>query len=439
MDAKDVLSVVKEERVEVVRFWFTDILGRLKGFNITVDELERGLEEGIGFDGSSVEGFVRIEESDLVAFPDPNAFWILPEDIGGVRTAVLICDIRYPDGKPFESDPRYVLRRNLQRAQEMGFTFYVGPELEFFYFPSDKEPVPLDAGGYFDVLPLDEATKARKETVLILRKMGFRVEASHHEVAHSQHELDFRYSDALRMADALQVAKVVVKEVARKHGLYASFMPKPVFGINGSGLHVHQSLFRGSENAFYSPDGPYNLSETGRRYIAGLLKHAREITAVTNQWVNSYKRLVVGYEAPVYIAWGRRNRSALVRIPAIKEGKTQSCRAEYRAPDPACNPYLCFSVMLAAGLEGVRRGYELPEPVEEDIYKMPEEVKREYGIDALPDSLYSAILEMERSELVREALGEELFEKYIRNKKAEWERYRIQVTDYEIRTYLPTL
>ena len=267
MDAKDVLSVVKEERIEVVRFWFTDILGRLKGFNITVDELERGLEEGIGFDGSSVEGFVRIEESDLVATPDPNAFWVLPEDLGGVRTAVLICDIKYPDGRPFESDPRYVLRRNIERAKEMGFTYYVGPELEFFYFPSDKEPVPLDAGGYFDVLPLDNATRARKETVLTLRKMGFRVEASHHEVAHSQHEIDFRYADALRMADTLQVAKVVVKEIARKHGLYASFMPKPVFGINGSGLHVHQSLFKGSENAFYSPNGEYNLSETGKRYI----------------------------------------------------------------------------------------------------------------------------------------------------------------------------
>ena len=436
---EEILRTIRDRKIEVVRFWFTDVLGRLKGFNISVGELERGLSEGIMFDGSSVEGFVRIEESDLVAFPDPTTFRVLPEGVGSVPTAILICDIKYPDGRPFESDPRGVLRRNLEKARAMGYEYYVGPELEFFYFPSESDPTPLDRGGYFDIMPLNQASAARKDAVLALMSMGFRVEASHHEVAHSQHEIDFRYSDALSMADLLQVAKVIIKEKARAHGLFASFMPKPVFGINGSGMHVHQSLFSGGENAFYSDSDPYNLSDVAKGFIAGLLAHAREITAVTNQWINSYKRLVVGYEAPVYICWGRKNRSALVRVPAFKKGRASSCRAEYRAPDPACNPYLAFSVMLAAGLAGIKNKYPLPEPVEEDIYRLPDEVKREYGIDALPDSLYSAIEVMEKSEVVREALGPELFAKYLANKREEWERYRIQVTDYEIREYLPNL
>jgi len=436
---EEILRTIRDRKIEVVRFWLTDVLGRLKGFNISVGELERGLSEGIMFDGSSVEGFVRIEESDLVAFPDPTTFRVLPEGVGSVPTAILICDIKYPDGRPFESDPRGVLRRNLEKARAMGYEYYVGPELEFFYFPSESDPTPLDRGGYFDIMPLNQASAARKDAVLALMSMGFRVEASHHEVAHSQHEIDFRYSDALSMADLLQVAKVIIKEKARAHGLFASFMPKPVFGINGSGMHVHQSLFSGGENAFYSDSDPYNLSDVAKGFIAGLLAHAREITAVTNQWINSYKRLVVGYEAPVYICWGRKNRSALVRVPAFKKGRASSCRAEYRAPDPACNPYLAFSVMLAAGLAGIKNKYPLPEPVEEDIYRLPDEVKREYGIDALPDSLYSAIEVMEKSEVVREALGPELFAKYLANKREEWERYRIQVTDYEIREYLPNL
>jgi len=436
---EEILRTIRDRKIEVVRFWLTDVLGRLKGFNISVGELERGLSEGIMFDGSSVEGFVRIEESDLVAFPDPTTFRVLPEGVGSVPTAILICDIKYPDGRPFESDPRGVLRRNLEKARAIGYEYYVGPELEFFYFPSESDPTPLDRGGYFDIMPLNQASAARKDAVLALMSMGFRVEASHHEVAHSQHEIDFRYSDALSMADLLQVAKVIIKEKARAHGLFASFMPKPVFGINGSGMHVHQSLFSGGENAFYSDSDPYNLSDVAKGFIAGLLAHAREITAVTNQWINSYKRLVVGYEAPVYICWGRKNRSALVRVPAFKKGRASSCRAEYRAPDPACNPYLAFSVMLAAGLAGIKNKYPLPEPVEEDIYRLPDEVKREYGIDALPDSLYSAIEVMEKSEVVREALGPELFAKYLANKREEWERYRIQVTDYEIREYLPNL
>ena len=436
---EDILKTVSEKGIEIVRFWFTDILGRLKGFNIAVSELERGLSEGIMFDGSSVEGFVRIEESDLVAFPDPATFMVLPNSVGHIPTAVLICDIRHTDGRPFESDPRYVLRHNMAKAAALGYRFFVGPELEFFYFPSEKNPTPLDQGGYFDVLPLNCAAKARKDTMLALRSMGFIMEASHHEVAHSQHEIDFRYSEAMRMADTLQVAKVILKEIARSNDLYASFMPKPVFGINGSGLHVHQSLFRDDSNAFYSESDPYNLSDVARGYIAGLLRHAKEITAVTNQWVNSYKRLVAGYEAPVYISWGRRNRSALVRVPGFKPGKSQSCRAEYRAPDPACNPYLCFSVTLAAGLRGITENYPLSEPIEDDIYSMPDGIKREHGIEALPDSLYSATVAMENSQVVREALGPELFEKFVANKHEEWERYRIQVTDYEIGEYLPEL
>jgi glutamine synthetase len=437
MDTKEIIERIKSHKIEIVRLWFTDVLGQLKGFNISVSELERALSEGIGFDGSSVEGFVRIEESDLLAKPDPNSLFILSGEWGGIPTAGFICDILYPDGSPFESDPRFVLKKALEKAGE--YTYYVGPELEYFYFPGDKEPTPLDQGGYFDVLPIDEAAKARKETIVTLNNMGIEVEASHHEVATSQHEIDFKYKDALKMADQLQITKTIIKQKARKYGLYATFMPKPIFGINGSGLHVHQSLFKGDVNVFYDPDDPYNLSPIAKGFIAGLLTHSREITAVTNQWVNSYKRLVVGYEAPVYISWGRKNRSALVRVPAFKPQRPNSCRAEYRAPDPACNPYLAFAVMLGAGLKGVEGNYPLPDPIEEDIYAMPEEVKRTYGIDALPDSLYAAVLEMEKSELVKEIFGEELFTKYVRNKKSEWESYRIRVTDYEIRHYLPRL
>ncbi|MEO0271120.1 MAG: type I glutamate--ammonia ligase [candidate division WOR-3 bacterium] len=434
----EIIKEIDSRGIEVIRLWFTDILGNVKGFNITREELERALEEGIGFDGSSIEGFVRIEESDLIAKPDLNSYFFL-ENFDGNPSVVFICDILYPDGSFYESCPRHVLKRNLNFAKELGFDFYVGPELEYFYFKSDKEVEILDRGGYFDILPIEKAVNARKETLLTLRKMGIMIEATHHEVAFSQHEIDFRYQKALKMADIVQVSKVIIKHIARKYGIYATFMPKPVFGINGSGFHCHISLFKGEENAFYSENDEFNLSEIAKGFIAGLLKHAREITAVTNQWVNSYKRLVVGYEAPVYLSWGRKNRSALVRVPAFKPYKPKSCRIEYRAPDPACNPYLAFSVILRAGLKGVIEKYPLREPIEEDIYAMPEEVKRKYGIDSLPDSLYSAILEMEKSELVKSALGEEVFTKFIRNKKKEWEDYRIQVTDYELKNYLPLL
>lgn len=439
MTREEILALVREKDIQIVRLWFTDILGFVKGFNLAVTELERALDEGVVFDGSSVEGFVRIEESDLVAKPDLNAVYLWPEEVSGDRSLVFFCDIFYPDGRPFESDPRQVLRRALERAKGQGYTFYVGPELEYFYFPSAETPKPLDAQGYFDILPFDAASRARWETLRHLEAMGVHVEATHHEVAQSQHEIDFRYQDALTMADILQLTRLLVKAVAEKHGIYATFMPKPVFGINGSGLHVHQSLFRGGENAFFDADHPYNLSEIARGYLAGLLKYAPEITAITNQWVNSYKRLVVGYEAPVYIAWGRKNRSALVRVPAFKKGKSKSCRLEYRAPDPATNPYLAFSAMLTAGLTGIEEGLEPPDPVEENIYAMPEEVMEKYGIGALPDSLLTAIQIMEGSKVAREALGDELFEKYLRNKRAEWDRFRTAVTDFEIREYMPRI
>ncbi|MCD6595466.1 glutamine synthetase [bacterium] len=442
----EVLSTVKNEKIEVVRLWFTDVLGMLKGFSLRVEDLPRALDEGIGFDGSSVEGFVRIEESDLLAFPDTDTFALLPAEFGGVRTAVMICDILYPDSTHFESDPRFVLRNMLKQAKSKGFEhYYVGPELEYFYFQSDSQPVPLDAGGYFDILPMDKSAQARKETFIALRNFGIDLEVSHHEVAKSQHELDFRYNDALLMADTIQIAKVIVKEIARKYGLYASFMPKPIFGENGSGFHVHQSLFTNSQNAFYlqrahlDKNDTYNLSDVAKYYIAGLLKHSEEITAITNQWVNSYKRLVPGYEAPAYISWGRKNRSALVRVPAFKPQHSNSCRAEYRAPDPACNQYLAFAVMLAAGLEGIQQKYPLSKPIELDIYTMHRDEREKQGITSLPDSLYSAVQKMENSKLVRKTLGDALFDKYIANKKAEWERYRVQVTDYELREYLPHL
>ena len=434
-----VLEKVKEHKVKFIKLWFTDILGFLKSFTITAEELPDALREGVGFDGSSIEGFVRIEESDMIAMPDPSTFCILPWRPKEYGVARMFCDIYRPDGRPFEGDPRYVLKRNLKRAAEMGFAYYVGPELEYFYFKSPEGTEVLDRGGYFDMTPLDMAVDLRRQTVLMLEEMGISVEYSHHEVAWSQHEVDIKYADALTMADNVMTYKVVVKQVAMMNGVYATFMPKPVFGINGSGMHTHQSLFRDGKNAFFSPDDPYHLSEIGKGFIAGLLKHAPEITAVTCQWVNSYKRLVPGYEAPAYISWGRKNRSALVRVPEYKPGKEQATRAEYRAPDPACNPYLNFAVMLAAGLKGIQEGYELPPPVEVDVYRLSEEERKEMGIGTLPASLGEALAEMEKSELVLECLGEHVFWSFIRNKRAEWDEYRAQVTEYEIRKYLPIL
>ena len=435
-----VLKMTKEHEVKFIRLWFTDVLGFLKSFAITVEELEGALEDGMGFDGSSIEGFARIDESDMVAMPDPNTFQLLPRRPRDQHAvARMFCDILKPGGEPFDGDPRYVLKRNLKRAADMGYTLYVGPELEYFYFRDSKGTEALDEGGYFDMTPLDAATDLRRETVLALEQMGIGIEYSHHEVAASQHEIDMRYTDALTMADNVMTYRLVVKEVAIEHGVYATFMPKPVFGINGSGMHVHQSLFKGDKNAFFDKNDRYHLSQVAKCYIAGLLKHAPEITTVTNQWINSYKRLVSGYEAPVYLSWARRNRADLVRVPEYKPGRENATRIEFRSPDPACNPYLTFSVMLAAGLEGIEKEYEVPDPVEENVYEMTEEARGKRGIGTLPPNLLEAIHLTEKSKVVRRALGDHVFQAFIKNKKIEWEQYRIQVTDYELKKYLPIL
>ena len=435
-----VLKMAKEHDVKFIRLWFTDILGLLKSFAITVEELEGALEEGMGFDGSSIEGFARIDESDMVALPDPDTFQLLPWRPREHRAvARMFCDILMPGGEPFEGDPRYILKKNLKRTADLGYTFYVGPELEFFYFKDSNGTEVLDQGGYFDLMPLDMADDLRRDTVLTLEEMGIGVEYSHHEVASSQHEIDMRYTDALTMADNVMTYRLVVKQIALKHGVYATFMPKPVFGINGSGMHVHQSLFKGERNAFFDKNDAYHLSKTAKYYIAGLLKHAPEITSITSQWVNSYKRLVAGYEAPVYLSWARRNRSDLVRVPEYRPGREKATRVEFRSPDPACNPYLAFSVMLAAGLEGIEKEYEVPEPVEENVYEMTEEQRQKKGIDTLPASLSEAIQLTEKSDLVRKALGDHVFSAFIQNKKIEWDQYRTQVTEYELKKYLPIL
>ncbi len=440
MTNKDILKVVKEKNVKFIRLWFTDVLGFLKGFAISPSELEGALEEGMGFDGSSIEGFARIEESDMIARPDPDTFEILPWRSGEeYSVARMFCDIYEPSGKPFEGDPRFVLKRNLAKAKELGFTYNVGPELEYFYFKDSKTPEPLDNGGYFDLVPLDVAQDLRRDTIFTLQALGIIVEYSHHEVAPSQHEIDLRYTDALTMADNVMTYRLVVKEIARKHGVYATFMPKPIFGINGSGMHVHQSLFKGDKNAFFEKSEKYHLSNTGKAYTAGILKHAPEITAITSQWVNSYKRLVPGYEAPVYICWAQMNRSALVRIPMYKPGKEKATRIEYRSPDPSCNPYLAFSVMLAAGLEGITKKYKLGEPANDNIYHMSEAEKEKAGIKSLPEDLLEAIKIAEKSKLIKESLGDKLFEYFIRNKKMEWNEYKAQVSKYEIDKYLPIL
>ena len=437
---KYVLKKAKEHDIKFIRLWFTDILGILKNFAITAEELEGALEEGMGFDGSSIEGFARIDESDMVALPDPDTFQLLPWRSTEHRAvARMFCDILKPGGEPFDGDPRYVLKQNLKRAADKGYTYYVGPELEFFYFRDSQGTEFLDQGGYFDLTPRDAATDLRKETVLTLEEMGIGVEYSHHETAPSQHEIDIRYTDALTMADNVMTYRLVVKEVALKYGVYATFMPKPVVGINGNGMHTHQSLFTGDRNAFFDPKDPYHLSKAGKCFIAGLLKHAPELTAVTNQWINSYKRLVPGYEAPVYLSWARRNRSDLIRIPEYRPGREKATRIEFRSPDPACNPYLAFSVMLAAGLEGIEKGYEVPEPIEENVYEMSEEERQRRGIATLPASLLEAILLTEKSELVQKALGDHVFNAFIENKKIEWNQYRTQVTDYELKRYLPIL
>lgn len=437
---KDVLRIAKEKDVRFVRLFFADILGFLKSFAITIRELEGALEDGRGFDGSSIVGFVRIDESDMVAMPDSSTFKILPWRANEAVVASMFCDILEPDGSPYQGDPRWVLRKNLKRAAKMGYVFNVGPELEYFYFQrSTGRPEILDTGGYFDLTPLDVSSELRKQTVMVLEDIGIPVEYSHHEVAPSQHEIDLKYTDALTMADSTMLYRLVVKEVALKNNVYATFMPKPIYGVNGSGMHTHQSLFKGNKNIFFNPKDEYHLSDIAKHYIAGLLKHAREITLVTNQWINSYKRLVPGYEAPVYISWAQRNRSDLIRIPVYKPGKEKETRMEYRSPDPACNPYLAFAVMLAAGLEGIEKKYPLRDPVGRNVYEMTNEERKKHKIDSLPGNLYEAIQVTEESQLVKQALGEDLFYKFIDNKKIEWDRYRAQVTDYELKEYFSIL
>ncbi len=442
MDEKQkayVLRTVEERDIRFVRLWFTDVLGFLKSFAIPAEELDTAFEEGVGFDGSAIQGMARVQEADMIARPDPTTFQILPWRAGEQAVARMFCDIANPDGTPFEGDPRWVLRRNLDRAQQLGLTFYCGPEIEFFLFRSADDPQPLDNGTYFDLTPQDIGSEFRRQTIYYLEHMGISVHSSHHEVAASQHEIDLRFADALTMADNIMTFRIVVKEVAQEHGIYATFMPKPIQGAWGSGMHTHLSLFEGDRNAFFDAADGYHLSKVARSFIAGVLRHAREMTAVTNQWVNSYKRLIPGYEAPVFVVWGRRNRSALIRVPMAKPHKEGSTRIEYRAPDPACNPYLYFACVLAAGLKGVEENYELPAESEDDIYAMSPEERRALGLEALPDTLEDALELMESSEVVAEALGEHVFEWFLRNKREEWEEYKAYVTPFELNRYLPML
>ncbi|MGM1058914.1 type I glutamate--ammonia ligase [Saccharothrix sp. Mg75] len=440
-----VLRTLEERDIRFVRLWFTDVLGFLKSVAIAPAELEGAFSEGIGFDGSAIEGFARVYESDMVAKPDPATFQVLPWQTPEKNhySARMFCDISMPDGSPSWADPRHVLRRTLARASEAGFTCYVHPEMEFFLLkslPDDgSEPVPADNGGFFDQTSHETATHFRRHAIEALEAMGISVEFSHHEGAPGQQEIDLRYADALTMADNVMTFRYVIKEVAITQGVRASFMPKPFSDQPGSGMHTHVSLFEGDRNAFYDPEDPYQLSDTGKMFVAGVLKHAREISGVTNQWVNSYKRLIVGGEAPTAVCWGHSNRSALVRVPMYSPGKSSSRRVEIRTLDSACNPYLAYAVILAAGLKGIEKGYELPPPAEDDVWSLTERERRAAGYDNLPQNLGEALTEMENSELLPEALGEHVYDFFLRNKRTEWDAYRRSVTPYELRSLLPVL
>ncbi len=435
-----VLRTVEERRVRLVRLWFTDVLGQLKSVAISPVELEAAFEEGVQFDGSAIDGFSRVQESDVLAFPDPNSFQLMPARDGEDLTARIFCDITNLDGTAFEGDPRQVLKRNLAAAADEGFTFMCAPEVEFFYLADDDagNPRPLDSASYFDLTTYDETSDIRRRTIQRLEGTGIPVEYSFHEDAPSQHEIDLRYSDALAMADNVMALRMIVREVAMASGVHATFMPKPMEGVQGSGMHTHLSLWSGDDNAFYDATDEFGLSKVARGFIAGLLRHAPEVTAVTNQLVNSYKRLVAGFEAPVRISWARNNRSALVRVPVPKKGKEdQGTRLEYRALDPSCNPYLAFSVLLAAGLRGIREGYELPEETAVNLFERDEADGPDDG-DVLPTNLSAALDQMEGSALVHEALGEHIFEWFLRNKRAEWGAYRTHVSSFELQRYLRT-
>ena len=431
--------MIDESGVRYIRLCFTDILGSMKGMTITRPEIEQVLNEGQGFDGSSVEGFARIDESDLMAIPDPVTFRIIPWEVSGEKVAMLFCDIQNPDGTPYAGDPRYVLKRTLQKIKDKGWTFYVGPEIEYFYFNDSSDTQVLDKSGYFDYGTIDAGTQMRKKTVAALEMMDVPVECSHHEVAPSQHEIDLKYQEALVMADFAQVYRFIVKEVAMENDFYATFMPKPMFGQNGSGMHCHMSLFKAKKNLFFDADAEYNLSTLARQFTEGILTHVGEITLVLNQWVNSYKRLVEGYEAPCYISWGRRNRSSLVRVPAYRQGKEAATRIELRSADPGANPYLAFACILAAGLKGVEGKYKLRAPMERNIFEMSGDQKKKEGIAHLPNSLENAIREATKSDLVKDTLGDHVFEKLIENKLIEWDNYRVHVSRYELEKYLPWL
>src|SRR6478735_6469228 len=438
--ASDVKALVAENSIRFIRLWFTDILGQLKSFSISAEQLDDAFEGGMGFDGSSITGFNAIEESDMIAMPDASTFAVLPWRPDEQGVARMFCDILTPERTPYEGDPRHVLRRALERASAMGFdTFNVGPELEYFLFKDKNSTEVLDEGGYFDLTTLDAGSDVRRETVLALEQLGIHVEYTHHEVGPSQHEIDMRYAPAMKMADDCMTYRITVKEYAMKYGWHATFMPKPLFGENGSGMHTHMSLFKNGSNAMFDENDPYFLSDVGKAFIAGQLKHARELSSIFAQWVNSYKRLVPGYEAPVYVAWSRRNRSALVRVPLYHPGKEKATRAEIRCPDPACNPYLAFAGLLHAGLEGIERGYELPDPMETNLYELTAPERRSLGIESLPESLGEAIAAAEESEVVEKALGPELRDRLLALKRREWDEYRVQLSAWELDRYLPML
>jgi glutamine synthetase len=431
-----VLRSVEERGVRQIWLWFTDVLGQLKSFAISPAELENAFEDGMTFDGSSIDGFSRVQESDVLALPDPNSFEVLPWAQEQGLAARMFCDIHNLDGTAFEGDPRQVLRRNLQRAHDLGFTFFLAPEMEFFYFrQNDFPPKPLDSGSYFDLTTSDPASILRQRTTHLLETMGIPVEYSFHEDSPSQHEIDLRHTDALTMADSVMTFRHVVREIASSAGLFASFMPKPLEGVQGSGMHTHMSLYRGEANAFWNAEDPYLLSDIAKGFVAGVLRHAPEITAITNQTVNSYKRLVPGFEAPCYVTWARNNRSGVMRVPVPKGSKESATRIEYRAPDPACNPYLAFSVVLAAGLAGIEGGYEMPAESATNVFALSEDERAAEGIASLPASLDSALNAMEASELVRTCLGEHIFEWFLRNKRREWQGYKTHVSQFELDRY----
>ncbi|MFM9138195.1 MAG: type I glutamate--ammonia ligase [Actinomycetota bacterium] len=437
-----VLRTIEERGIRLVRLWFTDVLGNLKSFAISPAEMENALNDGMSFDGSSIDGYSRIQESDVLAIPDVNTFEVLPWVDGKSAEARVFCDIANLDGTAFDGDPRQVLRRNLRVARDKGFAFYVAPDIEYFYFapPQDgSKPVPLDRGGFFDLTSTDVASSLRKETIRTLETMSIPVEYSFHEDAPSQHEIDLRHTDALTMADSVMTFRFVVREIAAMHGVHATFMPKPLESIQGSGMHLHLSLFEGEDNAFHDARDGYSLSDTAKKFMAGLLVHASEITAITNQTINSYKRLVPGFEAPVHVSWARNNRSGLIRVPVPKRANPLATRIEYRSPDPVCNPYLAFSAILAAGLRGIEQNYELPLEADSNLFEMDDAALDKLGVQQLPQSLADALKLMEDSQLVAETLGDHIFEWFLRNKRAEWRGYKTHISQFETDRYLKSL